>query len=108
MTRVTAFKQPLLPVVRFFCALCLTNETFLDRGKIACLKAIANAGANRVEVDIRHTGHQRPLVEKRLALEAALPKTPSAVILAIRSTSDTLIQTAHKPANVLQPFSPLS
>ena len=108
MARVAAFKQSLLAVIRFFDTLRLTNQALLNRRKITRLEAVTDAGSNWVEVDIGHAGHQRLLVQKRLTLESALPKAASTTVLAISRPRYALVETAHKPANILQALPPLS
>src|SRR5210317_114273 len=101
MACVAAFKQSLLAIIRFFYALRLANQALLNRRKITCLETVTDAGSNRVEVDIGHTRHQRFLVQQRLTLESALPKSAGTIVLSISSPRYALVKTAHKPAYVL-------
>ena len=73
---------------------------------VTSLEAIARPCPNRVEVDVGHAGHQRPLIEQRLTLEAPFPETAGTAVFSVGSSRYLLVEATHEPANVLQAITP--
>ena len=78
-------------------------HSFIYRRVLALFRRGGNAGADRVQVDVRLTGRQSSLVENFLAKLATLPKSSGARVFAIGLPSDWLDQASHEPRHIRHP-----
>ncbi len=78
-------------------------DASLDRGEIAGLQCLGQAGSNQIQVDIGSTGQLGRIVAQPYPAKSPLPEAALLVFFPIGHHGQRLAQQTHPPADVAQP-----
>jgi hypothetical protein len=71
----------------------------VNGGEFGVLGCRRDAGANRIQVDVRHGSENGGFVEQGLALKAAFPEAASAAVFGIRPSRQMFVHLLHEPTD---------